>query len=51
MTHNACLAYPEWLKDKKTNLFNVKEDDELDKEAAVAAAMVPTEELAGNDDE
>lgn len=50
MTHQACLAYPEWIKDRKTSLFNAK-DDELDKEAAAAAAMIPAEELVGNDDE
>ncbi len=37
LTHNACKAYPEWIKDGKTVLSNVLEDD-IDSAAATAAA-------------
>lgn len=50
MTHNACVAYPEWLKDKKTTVVNTT-DDELDNQAEAAAATIPKEELIGNEDE
>jgi hypothetical protein len=36
LTHNACLAYPEWIKDKTTKLS----EDDIDN---VAAEIIPTE--------
>jgi hypothetical protein len=45
MTHNACIAYPEWIKDKKIKLPTIA-DDELDNAAAAAAAaMISADEL------
>jgi hypothetical protein len=46
MTHNACKAYPEWIKDKKSKLPNVTEDD-IDS----AAAMITTNDLVHNENE
>lgn len=42
MTHNACVAYPNWIKDKTTKVPNVT-DDEINEAAALAAIT------AGND--
>jgi hypothetical protein len=52
MTHNACKAYPEWIKDKKSKLPNVTEDD-IDSAAAAAAvaAMITTNDLINNENE
>lgn len=38
VTLNACKAYPEWIKDKKTKLPVVAGDDDL--AAAEAAAII-----------
>jgi len=51
MTHNACITYPEWIKDKKIKLPTIT-DDELDNAAAAAAvAMISTDELEDNENE
>jgi len=48
MTHNACKAYPQWIKDKKSKLPNVTEDD-ID--SAAVAAMITTNDLVHNENE
>ena len=50
MTHNACIAYPEWVKDKKIKLPTIT-DEEINNAEAAAAAMISTDELADNDNE
>ncbi|CAF3497462.1 unnamed protein product [Rotaria socialis] len=49
LTHNACIAYPNWIKDKTTKVPTVAED-EIDETAA--AAMITVEnDLVNNDDD
>jgi len=48
LTHNACVAYPEWIKDKKAKLPNII-DDEI-KNAAAAAAAISQDELIETED-
>ncbi len=54
LTHNACKAYPEWIKDKKTVLTNILEND-IDSAAATAAAaaviMPANGEIDNNEDD
>ena len=49
MTHNACVAYPEWIKDNKIKLPTITDDEMNNAEAA--AAMISTDELADNGNE
>ncbi|CAF5045853.1 unnamed protein product [Rotaria magnacalcarata] len=49
LTHNACIAYPNWIKDKTIKVPTVAED-EVDETAA--AAMITVEnDLVNNDDD
>ncbi|CAF3641366.1 unnamed protein product [Adineta steineri] len=41
LTHNACLSYPNWIKDKQTKLPDVTEND-IDSSAESAAAILTT---------
>lgn len=53
LTHNACKAYPGWIKDKKTLISNVLEDD-IDSAAATAAAVaviMPASGTVDNEEE
>lgn len=53
LIHNAYKAYPEWLKDKKTIISNVLEDD-IDSAAATAAAaavIMPASGTVDNEDQ
>ncbi|CAF4602258.1 unnamed protein product [Rotaria sp. Silwood1] len=49
LTHNACIAYPAWIKDKNTKLPNVTEDD-ID-EAAIIAMRTAINDLVNDDNE
>ncbi|CAF4396438.1 unnamed protein product, partial [Adineta steineri] len=41
LTHNACLSYPNWIKDKQTKLPDVTEND-IDSAAESGAAILTT---------
>ncbi|CAF1452492.1 unnamed protein product [Adineta ricciae] len=53
LTHNACLNYPTWIKDKQAKLPNVPDEiDEIDRAAtAEAAAIMASNEDVQNDNE
>ena len=53
LTHNACLNYPTWIKDKQAKLPSVPDEiDEIDRAAAAeAAAIMASNEGVQNDNE
>jgi hypothetical protein len=49
LTHNACLNYPEWIKDKQAKLPHTADEDIERAAAAEAAAIVASNDVVRHD--